>query len=139
MRLVEGATGYRLLTEAEWEAAARGREGFVYAGSGTLGSVAWTKANSGRHPHPVKGLSPNGYGLYDMSGNVWEWTWDWYAESYGSGLQTDPHGPASGSRRVLRGGSWYYSPAFARVAYRLWTPPSYRNFNLGFRLARPAQ
>ena len=134
---VSGASGYRLLTEAEWEAAARGREGFVYAGSDDLSAVGWTAANSGKKTHPVKGLSPNGYGLYDMSGNVWEWTWDWYAESYGGGVQTDPHGPVSGSFRVMRGGSWDLTPAYARVANRIWNNP-FRRSNFGFRLARTA-
>ena len=139
VRQVEGSTGYRLLTEAEWEAAARGRTSDVYAGGSSVGSVAWTEHNSGGHPHPVKGLSPNGYGLYDMSGNVWEWTWDWYAESVGSGVQTDPHGPVSGSKRVGRGGSWSAGPAaYARVANRTGFTPSVRIINLGFRLARTA-
>jgi formylglycine-generating enzyme required for sulfatase activity len=138
VRLVEGSTGYRLLTEAEWEAAARGRELHVYSGSSSADSVGWTSSNDGSKTHPVKQLSPNGYGLYDMTGNVWEWTWDWYAESYGSGVQTDPHGPVSGSRRVYRGGGWSDPPASARVAFRLRFPPSLRNDDLGFRLARTA-
>ena len=133
---VAGASGYRLLTEAEWEAAARGREGFVYSGSDAADSVGWTSSNSGRKTHPVKGLSPNGYGLYDMTGNVREWTWDWYAESYGSGVQVDPHGPSSGTHRVTPGGSWYEDASNARVADRGGFAPSYRSHNLGLRLTR---
>ena len=138
VRLVEGATGYRLLTEAEWEAAARGRESHVYSGSSTEDSVAWTRWNSGGHPQRVKGLSANGYGLYDMTGNVGEWTWDWYAESYGSDVQTDPHGPVSGSKRVFRGGGWSDFPADARVATRSWSTASDHISRVGFRLARTA-
>ena len=139
VRLVEGSSGYRLLTEAEWEAAARGRELHVYSGSSSADSVGWTSSNSGSKSHPVKQLSANGYGLYDMTGNVSEWTWDCYAGSYGSGVQTDPHGPVSGSRRVLRGGSWRYTPASARVAFRSWSAPSLRYDYFGFRLARTAE
>lgn len=138
VRLVEGATGYRLLTEAEWEAAARGRESHVYSGSSTEDSVAWTWLNSGGYPHPVKGLSANRYGLYDMTGNVGEWTWDWYAEPVGSGVQADPHGPVSGAKRVVRGGNWSDTAEYARVASRSRSSPSSRFNGLGFRLAKTA-
>ncbi len=99
---------YRLPTEAEWEYAARGGNkggGYKYAGSNTLGDVAWYKSNSGSTTHPVGQKSPNELGLYDMSGNVLEWCQDWYGD-YGSGSQTNPTGPSTGSRRVRRGGFW---------------------------------
>ncbi len=84
-------------------------------------------------------LAPNTCGLYDMSGNVWEWTNDWYSSSaYGGGAATDPTGPASGARRVNRGGSWYYDLQLARVARRTSDVPGYRVNNLGLRLVRTA-
>ena len=131
----DGVT-YRLPTEAEWEYAARAGAGFAYAGSGDLGSVGWYGGNSGSKTHPVCGKARNGFGLCDMSGNVWEWTADWYG-GYASSAQTDPRGPASGSDRVLRGGSWYYVARCARVALRNGGNPDLRNYrDLGFRLVR---
>ena len=126
--------GFRLPTEAEWEYAARGGQAHVYAGSDDPAAVAWLDRNSGERTHPVGQKAANGYGLYDMSGNVWEWVWDWYGEY--SGASTDPQGPASGSGRVGRGGSWGYSAVGLRVAFRFDDPPAYRLGNLGFRLAR---
>jgi formylglycine-generating enzyme required for sulfatase activity len=130
----DGVT-YRLPTEAEWEYAARGGEGFAYAGSGDLGSVGWFGANAGSKTHPVCGKARNGYGLCDMTGNVWEWTADWKGD-YASSAQTDPRGPASGSDRVIRGGSWLSDAQDARVAYRLRSYPDNRYNFLGFRLVR---
>jgi formylglycine-generating enzyme required for sulfatase activity len=97
--------------------------------------VGWTRENSGSTTHPVGGKAANGYGLYDMTGNVWEWTWDWYG-AYSSGMQVDPVGAGSGSNRVDRGGCWANSAADARVADRDSDDPAVRSFLLGFRLAR---
>lgn len=128
---------FRFPTEAEWEFAARGgdrSQGYTYAGSNTIGSVAWYTENSGSKTHEVKTKAPNELGLYDMSGNVWEWCADWYG-SYSSGAQTNPTGPTTSSYRVYRGGSWGRAAAYCRVANRNSTSPSFRLNNLGFRLA----
>ncbi len=127
---------FRLPTEAEWEYAAGGgnnRNGFVYSGSYSLSSVAWYTENSNVSSHPVKSKSPNPLGLYDMSGNVWEWCQDWYG-CYNTGSQTDPSGPSSGSKRVVRGGSWYSQSSFCRVSKRHKLDPSYRDTCYGLRL-----
>ncbi len=129
--------GYRLPTEAEWEGAARCGEDLLYAGSNTVGDVGWYRGNSGSTTHAVAGKDANACGLYDMTGNVWEWTQDWYSSSYyTSGGRTDPTGASSGSRRVLRGGCWDNSAANLRVADRGSGDPSARNYDLGFRLTR---
>ena len=131
---------YRLPTEAEWEYAAGASTSPVtdrnkYAGTNSessLGNYAWYSANSGSKTHPVGTKQPNQFGLYDMSGNVWEWCSDWYG-SYSSSPQNNPKGASSGSFRVLRGGSWSDVAQRCRVAYRLSYAPDNRYAYLGFR------
>ena len=128
---------FRFPTEAEWEFAAKGgtqSKGYTYAGSNTIDDVAWYTNNSSSTTHPVAQKKANELGLYDMSGNVWEWCLDW-SDSYSSSAQTDPTGAASGSYRVLRGGSWYNVATYCRVAYRGADTPAIRDRSNGFRLA----
>ncbi len=133
-----GCAGYRLPTEAEWEAAARCGEDLLYAGSDDLDAVGWYEDNSDSTTHPVAQKAPNACGLYDMSGNVWEWVNDWYDDEYYSNKShNDPYGPESGGYRVGRGGSWNYIAQYARVASRYWNNPGNRYFSLGFRLVLP--
>ncbi|MEG0011084.1 MAG: SUMF1/EgtB/PvdO family nonheme iron enzyme [Muribaculaceae bacterium] len=128
---------FALPTEAQWEYAARGgskSQGYKYSGSNNLSDVAWYDDNSGSKTHPVSTKSPNELGLYDMSGNVWEWCNDWYG-SYSDSQQRDPTGATSGSYRVNRGGSWYDSQRYCRVSNRFFNTPSYSCADLGLRLA----
>ena len=132
-------TGGRFLlpTEAQWEYAARGgnkSKGYTYSGSNAIDDVAWYNDNSDRMTHPVKTKAPNELGIYDMSGNVFEWCSDWYG-SYSSAAQTDPTGPATGFYRVRRGGSWDDIAASCRVAYRISGAPTNTINYLGLRLA----
>ncbi len=128
---------FRLPTEAEWEYAARGGNrscGYKYSGSNNLSDVAWYTDNSGSKTHPVGSKSPNELGLYDMSGNVWEWCSDWYG-TYCSSSLTHPTGPSSGSGRVGRGGSWDFDAWFCRSSYRFGSTPDDSGSYLGLRLA----
>ena len=127
---------YLLPTEAQWEYAARGGKksrSSQYSGSYSVDAVAWYEPNPARRQHPVGKLRANELGLYDMSGNVYEWCNDWYG-SYSSNAQFNPAGPSSGSNRVLRGGSWIGSAGFCRVAFRGDLSPSHRGNVLGFRV-----
>ena len=137
------ADGYRLPTEAEWEYAARGgnqSHGYTYSGSNKLDDVAWYWDNSGSSTHEVGTKQPNELGIYDMSGNVWEWCNDWYSSSYYSQSPNDnPHGPSSGSIRIRRGGYWANVPSNCRVADRAGDAPNSSHNYLGFRIARSAR
>lgn len=130
---------YRLPTEAEWEYAARsGGRKEKYSGGNDVDAVAWYEANSGGKTNPVGAKSANGLGLYDMSGNVWEWCADWYGENYyASSPQDNPQGPATGSERVIRGGSWNNDAWGVRSVRRVWSAPANRFNHLGFRLVVP--
>ena len=136
---LNGITGrkFRLPTEAEWEYAARGGKqsnGYQYSGSSNISDVAWYEDNSGSTTHPVGTKQANELGIFDMSGNVYEWCQDWYGSYVGS-PQTNPTGANSGSYRVFRGGSWRYELDFCRLSCRYSHTPSTRGSSLGFRLA----
>ena len=149
-------TGYRLLTEAEWEYAARSGTTAAFwtsNGGGEIPSVyshttstltdgfdlrlygQYYATNSPYGSKEVAQLLPNDYGLYDMSGNVWEWTQDWYG-AFSTGSVTNPTGVSSSSNRTLRGGCWSDSPIDVRSAERNWSMESFRYYKYGFRLAR---
>ena len=128
---------FRLSTEAEWEYAARGGKksrSYQYSGSSNISDVAWYDGNSGSKTHPVGTKQANELGIYDMTGNVWEWCQDWYG-SYSSSSQTNPTGAVSGAHRVYRGGSWDFYAGRCRLSYRRYGTPDYRNSILGLRLA----
>ena len=128
-----GEERYRLPTEAEWEYAARaGTSGDRY---GNLDAIAWCGGNGGWRTHPVGRKAPNAFGLHDMLGNVWEWVEDW-AGAYPGGAVTDPRGPGSGSRRVIRGGGWGSIARGCRASFRGNGSPGSRGSTLGFRLLR---
>jgi len=134
------ANGYRLPTEAEWEFAAKGgksSKGYKYSGSNTLDEIAWHKGNSNGTPHAVGSKLQNELGIYDMSGNVWEWCWDWYNKDYYKiENSNNPKGPENGEKKSVRGGSWDSQPNYIRPANRISTAPEKTHEFYGFRLVR---
>jgi len=132
------ANGYRLPTEAEWEFACRAGTQTPFHSGNTIGTAGWHSGNSGGRTHPVGQRQPNAWGLYDMHGNVLEWCWDWLG-NYPATAQTDPLGPATGTHRVYRGGSWRFAAHQARSAFRFGNHPHLRLDFIGFRLARNAE
>lgn len=146
LNLQTGKT-YRLPTEAEWEYAARGGRyslGYFYAGSNTLREVGWFSGNSPEETKEVGQKRPNELGLYDMSGNVWEWCWDWFSKKYyeechKKGKVENPRGPAAGMYRVVRGGRWNSTDLGCRCTHRHRHRPGIRLRNYGLRLALPGE
>ncbi|NUM72320.1 MAG: SUMF1/EgtB/PvdO family nonheme iron enzyme [Ignavibacteriaceae bacterium] len=132
------ANGYRLPTEAEWEYAAKGgkfKDDFIYSGSNNPDEVAWYDVNSGSTTHPAAQKNPNRLGVYDMSGNVWEWCWDWYGK-YNAATEDNPGGAGSGNYKVIRGGNWGRSSSSLRVTNRGYRGPNGHNVNIGFRVVK---
>ncbi|MGD0585297.1 MAG: SUMF1/EgtB/PvdO family nonheme iron enzyme [Oryzomonas sp.] len=130
---------YRLPTEAEWEYACRsGGKSEKFCGGNDVMAVAWYFSTSGDHTQPVGRKRPNGLGIFDMSGNVWEWVGDWYDEKYSTTIKENPHGPSTGSNRVIRGGGWFMLPRNVRATVRSSLPPAVHTYDVGFRLVAPA-
>ncbi|NOR80805.1 MAG: SUMF1/EgtB/PvdO family nonheme iron enzyme [Methyloprofundus sp.] len=129
---------YRLPTEVEWEYACRsGGQEQKYCGSDSINGIAWYDGNSGNTVHPVGQKQANALGLYDMSGNVWEWVQDWYdSDYYDSSPTNNPTGAIGGSSRVSRGGSWRYKASYSRSTRRFDDSPDFSLNVLGFRLVR---
>jgi formylglycine-generating enzyme required for sulfatase activity len=127
----------RLPTEAEWERAALADRDGKYSWGNEPPSPSRCTAPSTRHPLPGKKFSPNGFGLYDMTGNVWEWTSDWYERDYYSyDENNDPKGPQVGRYKTIRGGGWYSTPSQLRIRNRQWFPPEYGEVSVGIRCAK---
>ena len=128
---------YRLPTEAEWEYAAHSGEKYLYAGGERPEQIAWYMENAESRTHPVGTKNPNAWGLYDMSGNIWEWCADYYESNYYSkSPSANPKGPQSGNERIARGGSWVFGASDIRISRREYIDPIYKDNNIGFRLAR---
>ena len=143
IRKLNAQTGenYRLPTEAEWEYAAKGgksSKGYKYSGSNDLNAVAWNRDNSGSKTHAVGGKQANELGVYDMTGNVWEWCSDWYG-NFKRYSETNPTGASSGQFRALRGGYWDGDSNFCRAAFRFKGNSVYGIINFGFRLVLPVE
>lgn len=138
--LIDTGKGYRLPTEAEWEFAARGGnlgKGTPFAGSNTINEVGWYIDNANGQSHAVAQKKPNELGLFDMTGNLWEWVWDSYDGNYYSHSPlTNPRGPEGGAYRIMRGGAWYNYGNYAQVTTRQYHDPGFRQNSVGFRIAR---
>ena len=135
------ADGFRLPTEAEWEYAARdgkSTNSYQYSGSANINAVAWYGENSNVTSHAVATKEPNGLKLYDMSGNVAEWCWDYFVTPLPTGAQTNPHGPGIGNLHVKRGGSWLDDAMECTVFFRSGSAPIGKSSTLGFRVCRSA-
>lgn len=137
----QSANGYRLPTEAEWEFIAK--EGqmnypYLYAGSNDITSIGWTSRNSEEVAHKVGSSTPNNLGVYDLTGNVWEWCWDWYSPTYFQKKENDnPLGPSTGTTRVLKGGAW--SSDDTTISSRYFQNPDTKSFDIGFRIVRSSR
>lgn len=137
----ESANGYRLPTEAQWEFAAQGglkSKKHVYSGSDIPNDVSWNSSNAMGDVHTIQQKKPNELGIYDMSGNVWEWCWDWHDEAaYEYHETNEPQGDTHGKYKVIRGGSWFSQDFYLRIKSRSMDTPHRRDVDLGFRLVRP--
>jgi formylglycine-generating enzyme required for sulfatase activity len=135
------ANGYRLPTEAEWEYAAKGgnkSKNYVFSGSNSIKDVGWYTENADGKTQSGGGKSPNELGIFDMTGNVWEWCWDWYERKYyAASVKDNPTGPKTGTAKVLRGGAWFSDQTYSRTSERFNRAPDIR-FNYGFRVCRTA-